>query len=350
MRRLATGFAALAAAACSISGLPDAEIPQAPIAIVNRTPEDSRQRAEALADQEKDQAAQRGRPVESPGQAGQAGQTVARVKDVQRYLKSVVSPEAMQAIERKFPGRLALLDPRTRKIETLAAAWGDAVPQAWSADRSKLLFTALVDEFAQLFEFDVGKGEMRPITHGPEAHPAGCHGPGGSYVMMTADVIDDEPLSRIEILEPGSTRPRPLTSGPRDHSPTCASDGSVVVYVTEPSQGVQWVMARDLRGDQAPRRLGPGSEPQFCGSSEWLVYTAPIQRGSKIWRMRADGTGRSPVGRGVLDETAPTCSPDGRLVAYNVVEGRVEILYVKRFDGSGDRILYNDSSATHPVW
>jgi Tol biopolymer transport system component len=109
-------------------------------------------------------------------------------------------------------------------------------------------------------------------------------------------------------------------------------------------------MARDLRGDAEAPAAGPRERSAVLRGSEWVVYNAASQRGTKIWRMRADGTGRSPVGSGVLDETAPTCSPDGRLVAYNVIEGRVEILYVKRFDGSGDRILYSDSSATHPVW
>jgi Tol biopolymer transport system component len=52
----------------------------------------------------------------------------------------------------------------------------------------------------------------------------------------------------------------------------------------------------------------------------------------------------------VLDETAPTCSPDGQLVVYSATEEHRERLYVKRFDGSGDRILYADSSASHPVW
>jgi hypothetical protein len=345
-RRLAAVLAVLAASACSLSRLLDAELPQAPIAIVNRTPEDSRQRAEALGEQEKDEAARRGAPAPPPS----SSETVPRVKDVQKYLKSVISPEAQQAIERRFPGRLALLDPRTQKVETLAAAWGDALPHAWSADHSKLLFTALVDDFAQLFEFDLSKGEMRPITHGPEVHPSGCYGPGGSYLLMSAAIVNDEPRSWLEILEPGSTSPRPLTPGPRDHSPTCAPDGSTVVYVTDPSRGVQWLMARDLHGDQEPRRLGPGSEPRFCGGSEWIVYTAPIQRGTKIWRMRADGTGRSPVGSGVLDERAPTCSPDGRLVAYNVIEGHREVLYVRRLDGTGDRILLGESSPSHPVW
>jgi Tol biopolymer transport system component len=274
-RWLAAGAGALVAAACSASGVPDAELPQEPIAIVNRTPEDSRQRAEALAEQERKQDAQSGIPT----QPSASSETVARVKDVKKYLKAVVAPEAVKAIERKFPGRLALLDPRTKKIETLAAAWGDAVPHAWSADHSHLLFTGLVDEFAQLFEFDVARGEVRPLTRGPQVHPAGCYGPDGSFVLMSAGIVGDEARSRLEILEPGHTSPRPLTPGPRDHSPACAPDGGLVVYVTYPSRGVQWVMARDLRGSDEPRRLGPGTKPRFCGDGEWVVYSAPIQRG-----------------------------------------------------------------------
>jgi Tol biopolymer transport system component len=277
-------------------------------------------------------------------------ESVARVEDVADYLKSVVTPEAAAAAAREFPGRLGLLDPRTRKVETLAAAWGEAKPQAWSADRERLLFSALVDEFAQLFELDVTRNEVRRITRGPEVHPAGCHGPDGSYLLMTVRVVKDEVQSRLELLEPGSTNPRPITSGPRDHLPTCSPDGSIVVYVTEPNWKTKWVMARDLRGSEEPRRLGPGSEPRFCGRGEWIVYSAPIQRGTRIWRVRPDGSGRSPIGRGVLDETAPTCSPDGRLVVYTATEEQRERLYVKRFDGSGDRILYADSNASHPVW
>jgi Tol biopolymer transport system component len=347
-RRLArAGLAALAAAACSGAGLPDAELPETPIAVVYRTPEDSRRRAEALADQEP--AGQPGGPA--PASASPEG--VARVQDVADYMKSVVSAQATaEAVAREFPGRLALLDPRSRKVETLAAAWGQAVPQAWSADRGRLLFSALVDEFAQLFELEVTQGEVRRITRGPEVHPAGCHGPDGSYLLMTVAIVNDEPQSRLELLEPGNPSPRPITPGPRDHSPTCSPDGGVVVYVTEPDRKTKWVMARDLRGggEQEPRRLGPGSQPRFCGQGGWIVYSAPIRRGTRIWRVRPDGSGRSPIGHGVLDETAPTCSPDGQLVVYNVDEGHRESLYVRRFDGTGDRILYSDSSVTHPVW
>jgi hypothetical protein len=167
---------------------------------------------------------------------------------------------------------------------------------------------------------------------------------------MTARIVNDEVQSQIEILEVGSATPRALSPGPRDYSPTCADDGSVIAWVTAPSRGVEWVMARAVVGEDEPRRLGPGREPRFCGPGDWIVYSAPVQRGWKIWRMRADGTGRSPVGRGVLDESAPSCSPDGGTVVYGASEDYFETLYVRRFDGSGDRILYADGDASHPVW
>jgi hypothetical protein len=99
-----------------------------------------------------------------------------------------------------------------------------------------------------------------------------------------------------------------------------------------------------------PRRLGPGREPRFCGDGEWIVYSAPVKRGRKLWRVRPDGTGRAPIGRGVLDEGTPACSPDGTLVTYGVTEEHFDRLYVRRFDGSGDRILYADGGASYPVW
>ena len=348
MRTLASGLAglaAIAALACSLQGVPADEIPEAPIAVVYRSPEESRRHAEMLAAQ--DEHPQQTR-ADAPPALEEEG--VARVKDLASYMKSVMTGVASEPAARRFPGRLGLLQPRTLHIDGVASAWGEAVPHAWSADRSHLLFTALVDKFAQVFELEVASGELHPITHGPEVHPAACYGPDGSYVVMTARIVNDEMQSQIELLEAGSAGPQPLTPGPRDYAPTCAADASAVAYVSAPRRGVEWVMAQVLGGSAEPRRLGPGREPRFCGAGAWIVYTAPIQRGTKIWRVRADGTGRSPIGHGVLDETAPACSPDGGMVVYGVTEDHLERLYVRRFDGSGDRILYADGDASHPIW
>ena len=47
----------------------------------------------------------------------------------------------------------------------------------------------------------------------------------------------------------------------------------------------------------------------------------------------------------------PAISPDGRLVAYVGWERRPhQHLYLRRFDGSGDRILFADGDGGFPVW
>jgi Tol biopolymer transport system component len=120
--------------------------------------------------------------------------------------------------------------------------------------------------------------------------------------------------------------------------------------VASPKPGVEWLMSLDLRAAAEPRRLGPGRDARFCGDGEWIVYSAPIRRGKKLWRVRPDGSGRSPIGAGVLDEKAPSCSPDGRFLVYGVSEEHRERLYLRRFDGSGDTLLYADADAWHPVW
>ena len=345
MRAALACLAALAALGCSSSSVRSAELPESPIAVLYRTPEASRRHAELRLEEKQRQDPLQAQAAPVPGEEG-----VARVEDIKSYMKTVLTGIPGTPAQSRFPGRIGFLQPRRAVIDGFPGGWGEAVPHAWSADRKRLLFTALVDKFAQVFELDVGSGEVRPITHGPEAHPAACYGPGGGVVLMTARIVNDDVQSQIEILEAGSATPRVLTPGPRDYAPTCSADGSKLAWMTAPGRGVEWVMSREIASEAEPRRLGPGREPRFCGPGDWIVYSAPIQRGSKLWRVRADGTGRSPIGRGVLDESSPACSPDGGLVVYVAVEEFRETLYVRRFDGSGDRILYADSDASHPVW
>ena len=114
---------------------------------VFRSPEDSRRHAEMLADEEERKLARSPDAPPTPAQEG-----VPRMKDIASYMKTVMTGAASGPAGAKFPGRLGLLHPRNARIDAVAGAWGEAVPQAWSPDRERLLFTALVDKFAQVFE------------------------------------------------------------------------------------------------------------------------------------------------------------------------------------------------------
>ena len=101
----------------------------------------------------------------------------------------------------------------------------------------------------------------------------------------------------------------------------------------------------------ASRRLSPGQHPAFSHDGKWVAFAAPYQRELRIWRIRPDGTGRAPIGRGMRHEARPAISPDGRVVAYVAAEDAPRRhLYLRRFDGSGDRILFSDGDGEYPVW
>ena len=102
----------------------------------------------------------------------------------------------------------------------------------------------------------------------------------------------------------------------------------------------------------APERdLAPGRDPVFTRDGEWVVYSGPVGEGWRLRRMRPDGSGRTRVGAGTRDEVQPAVSPDSEFVVY-IGRDRTEVdrLYIRRMDGSGDRVLISSGGASSPAW
>jgi TolB protein len=277
---------------------------------------------------------------------------VARADDVAEYLGQLLGgprPEE-ESVERRFPGRLALVSPRSGEVRTVEAAQPSAVPRALSADRRRLLFSQMAPDRRQLFELDLETQEVRRVTRGHAVHPDGCYGPAGRLVLVRAEVEDGRPVSRLYLTEPGETRPRPLSEGPNDYGAACAPDGSAVVWVSHVGRGREFLMSRVPPVDGEVRRLGPGRDPAFSPDGEWVVYSAQVEGRWQLHRIRADGSGRHRVGQSALDEGEPSFSPDGRLVVYVAGERGRSTLFLRRFDGSGDRVLLESGGGASPVW
>ncbi len=334
MTRLTSLLALLAAAACQGPGVPTAEFSSRPIALNFLDGEQSRRRAERLAE------AEEGR---KPGKKG-----VARVDDVARYLKFLAGDAGRPGGE--FVGRLSLLDPASGEVTPLASARPGALPQDRSADGDRLLFAQPVGEQLQLFELRHRSGEVRRLTRGPLVHPQGCYGPDGRVVSMTAGVESGRAVSRIEIAAGRGAGAQRISEGPLDHSPACAPDGSAIAWVQRDARGRESILATTLPFEGEPLRLGPGREPSFSPDGRWIVYSARAKGRWTLYRVRPDGGGRAPIGIGTIDQMQPAVSPDGRLVVYVAQDGYYRRLYLRRFDGSGDRILLDDGDAEQPVW
>jgi Tol biopolymer transport system component len=347
---LALGALGLAVA-CQGGGIPGEEVPSDLIAFSYRTPEDARTRADdwkASRDKRVDEARKQVDPERAaPRSTGAIRARTTQVRDLFDKLvgRTEEGPE-------QYPGRLALLDPRSGAITVVDAARRGSVPLTWSADRTRLLYAQPNERDFQIFEYERERGTVRPLTHGPPAHAQACYAADERIVVVTAEA-QGALRSRIEVSRPGGRKPfTPVTDWGLHHSPTCARDGTAAVWVSESeTTGRSDLVILDPIEGGEPRLLAPGRFPRFSPDGAWLVYSAPLQGSWRMWRMRPDGSGRAPIGTGSRTESRPTVSPDGRFVVYVAAEQQPRHhLYLRRFDGTGDRILFADGDGEYPVW
>ncbi|MEM7411884.1 MAG: hypothetical protein AAF430_16760 [Myxococcota bacterium] len=328
----------LATGGCLGAGVPADALPAQPIAIQYRTPEEARRRAESSAP-----------AVDSVAAGTTRVGSKARLYTDLDALGAFFADRLGVASEPVREGRLALLHPRTGALELVEAARRGAVPQDWDAAHRRLLFAQPTpgSRDVQVYEYDRAEGSVRRITQGPALHTQACFWADGRIVVTRIETDRSAPVSRLQVSEPGGRGPfRDLTVGATDHSPSCADSQVAFVRV---ERGRSALFTVDLAGDE--RALGSGHQPRWVGSGPWLVYTAVRRGRPQLFRIRGDGSARARLGAAQRAEAWPTGSPDGRFVAY--VSGEQPVrhqLYLRRFDGGGDRLLFDDGDADYPVW
>ena len=340
------GAVCLGVAGCVSTAIRGEEIPDLPIAFVYYDPETARGRAEEVSGQ-----IGRSRGPASGPTDGTETRTIAPVKEITRYIQQTFGVQE-GATTKRFEGRLALLDPRTGEVNVVEGARKGAIPQDWSSDHERLMFAQVVyGEIPHLYELDVATGDVRRLTHGKMANPEGCYGPDGRVVFTSVDPKSPQRNARIMITDPGGGAPQPLSLAEYAYYPTCAPDGSSVAYTTFGAGGrEQRVVIRSPALTGTPRILSPGKEPSFSADGRWIVFSAKLKKKWTIWRIRPDGRARVALGRGGFDEQRPSLSPDNRLFVYVADTKLHQRLYLRRVDGTGDRILLADGDGEGPVW
>jgi Tol biopolymer transport system component len=312
------------------------EIPAEPIAFVYYDAETTRKRFERISE-----------AMSGKGEASNAG--VAEVDKMAKFIKDTIG---MKDEDPVLQGRLALLDPHTREVSVVAGARKGAVPQDWSPDHKRLLFTQVVrGGRPQLFELDVATGQVGPKSHGREAHPEGCYGPNGSVVYTSVDPKKRERNARIMLDDPLVGRPRQISGPGYAYFPTCATDGSVVAFSRIPAGGGrQRIVVQSFEPGAEERVLTSGKDAAFSPDGSLIAFSAQLKGDWVLWRIRPDGTGRQSLGHGGFDERRPNLSPDNRLVIYVADTVTNQRLFMRRVDGSGDRLFFSGGDGDRPIW
>lgn len=331
--------AAVISAGCAPS-MKSRQLSALPIAFVYHAEADARRRAESIADRQVEEYDSRSRN-ENRG--------VVNINQFKNYLDRAFG----QMSDPRYRGRLALLDARNDDIVLVRGAQPGAVPQAWSSDHQRLLFAQGDPGGEQLYEFDLATDEFAKLTHGPNSHPQGCYTSEGRIVVALQSVersgAGEWLTSRLAVRSTSGSI-EIISSGPSDGSPACSPDGKQVAFVRVFGSDPQiWVQS--LTSGAAARPVTAGRDPSFSPDGEWIVFSRGRRAGSKLWRVRADGVGRTRVGVGSGgEEYRPAVSPDGRYVVYESVLDNRSRLFLRRFDGSDDVVLFSDGDGMHAVW
>jgi dipeptidyl aminopeptidase/acylaminoacyl peptidase len=260
------GLAALGAVpGCIGLGFDLADLPGEPLVIVYRTREESERRVE-LMQQSRESALRRER-----GSTYEAS-----------YLKLEAAADALglgrPAAEKAADllGRMSFVDARREAVEPLEFAFRGDRPLDWSPDHQRLLFASLRSEAVQVYEWDRGSGEVRPVTMGPAEHPTGSYGPDGRLAVTEQVPSPDgtKRISRILLTAPGGASPQRLTEGPGDSKPEWSPDGRWIVYETRDPAGRPAVASVPADGSAPPRILAPGRDPTFTPDGRFVVQRA----------------------------------------------------------------------------
>ncbi|MFP8874567.1 MAG: hypothetical protein VCB42_08555 [Myxococcota bacterium] len=327
---------------CATGGISRSDLPEQPIAVTHWEAGDARRRAEILAE------AKEGR--EGPRREG-----VAHLE----HLGALVGIEeaAGQKQLSRFPGFLALVHPRTAQVERVRAAPPGSRPLAWSSDGRRLMFVSThTGDRAHLFEYDLDTQEVRRLTDGPEMHLVGDYGPDDRIVYFAVLRRGSAMRSRFYATPAGGGRGEVIAEGIRTDALAWSRQGGPLIFVQYQKSGAgrarkPVLLARGIDPGSSLKRLGPGRDPVMTRDGVWVVYSAPVGDSWRLRRMRPDGSGRTSIGRGVQAELDPAVSPEGRFVAYvSHKDGEPDSLFVRRFDGTGDRVLLGTGAVAAPVW
>jgi len=351
---LAAGALLAAAPGCIGVGFDLGDLPEAPLAIVYRTREESERRVE-LIQQAQESALKRQRSETYDA-------SFLRLEAAADLLGMGRSREQKAA---DLLGRMSSVDARHEQVQPFEFAFRGDRPLDWSADRKRLLFASLRSDSVQLYEWDRESGEVRAMTVGPEDHSTGCYLPDGRLAVAgmtrapearrreaSAGKGSDASgrVSRIYLSEPGGGQLRPLTPGPTDTKPACSPDGKVVLYETLDAAGRPSIAALAPEVGAAPRVVAPGRDPAFTPDGAFVVYSARTRAGWRLYQMHPDGAAKRPLGSGPRDEHDPRVSPDGRFVIYVYDDEGRQQLRVRTIDGRKDRPLIWNGDAITPVW
>lgn len=177
----------------------------------------------------------------------------------------------------------------------------------WSADGARLIFSAKLDNYWQLFMANADGTGMVQITTGSYHNKNGMLSPDGSRIVFVSE---------------------------RDSNPE--------IYI----MGVNGSNAQRLTNNPAWE-----DDPVWSPDGQWIAFESKREGRTDIYRMRVNGSNIQRLTSGGESNTTPAYSPDGRNIAFEHKEnGHLQIYVMNAEGGAERRITFEGIDNQRPTW
>lgn len=238
-----------------------------------------------------------------------------------KLVYSVTSPH-------KF-AQVRMQDLATGETETLYKKGQHGVQYSWSRDGTKLAWASMsgykrYNRFFDLwlydFEVEKAKKRARKLTNGERARDPDFN-PQGTEIVFVAGENGTDKLKRIDVESGEITVLTPdAPCGTQYANPRYSPDGrSIALSIWKPGDG--WRVYRMSAEGTNPVRLTRGtglvieSRPVWTPDGRFVVFASDESGVSNIYRVSAEGGGEQRVSNILSGLFQPQVAPDGTIVA-----------------------------------
>jgi Tol biopolymer transport system component len=273
------------------------------------------------------------------------------------------------AIDRSGTNRdILVMDAKGGEPQAVAPAESFDQDPAWSPDGATLIFTSGRDGHYGIYSWEGKLGKIA-MAHYQDLAPAWS--PDGRRIAFMSD-RDEDYWQIYSIGSTGKDEKRLTNSKSNDTWPVWTVDGGSILFLSDRGGQQDIYSVKVLPGEKDPSpKKDEGKEaprytedprpltndrawdgrPSCSPDGKWIAWPSAREGKAAIFVMGVDGKNARRLTPLDSDADEPSWSPDGRTIVFVSTRDGFRELYVMAADGSGQRRLTFQRGQIHtPAW